>query len=303
MDSNSSSTSASLLFHWVNNKTSKSTKSAISSSNTRSSINQECFNCKATETPLWRRSLDGNHLCNACGLYFKTHSSHRPVDWKATSIKRRLKRKLRCEDESQKSTYSSPKVNQLDAATPPNTPPTDYPSNRKLPPLASIFHPSPPLCHAHPYDPKIHHRARSHDNHFFNPYQRRISQSLKHNKSNSLPILSWLPYQSQLMSSYQYSQSIAALSRKNSPDHSSSTSVIKTPPAHESRCTLDVVSNVSLPSLVSVLQGLVASVDKTSKPTSPIGQNETNSYSKLSPSAILLSSKQTSLSSIHSLLS
>ncbi|KAK5799319.1 hypothetical protein F5H01DRAFT_284758, partial [Linnemannia elongata] len=39
----------------------------------------ECFNCKVTQTPLWRRTLDRKHsLCNACGLYYKQYNGHRP---------------------------------------------------------------------------------------------------------------------------------------------------------------------------------------------------------------------------------
>ncbi|KAF9570956.1 hypothetical protein EC968_001146 [Mortierella alpina] len=40
----------------------------------------ECFNCKVTQTPLWRRTLDRKHsLCNACGLYYKQYNGHRPL--------------------------------------------------------------------------------------------------------------------------------------------------------------------------------------------------------------------------------
>lgn len=40
----------------------------------------ECFNCKVTKTPLWRRTPDRAHtLCNACGLYYKQYGSHRPL--------------------------------------------------------------------------------------------------------------------------------------------------------------------------------------------------------------------------------
>eukprot|EP00127_Corallochytrium_limacisporum_P003125 Clim_evm54s146 gene=Clim_evmTU54s146 len=38
-----------------------------------------CMNCKATTTPMWRRGPDNELLCNACGLYFKTHGEHRPL--------------------------------------------------------------------------------------------------------------------------------------------------------------------------------------------------------------------------------
>ncbi|KAJ2878519.1 hypothetical protein IWW38_006303, partial [Coemansia aciculifera] len=37
-----------------------------------------CDNCEVTSTPLWRRSADDTLLCNACGLYYKLHRSHRP---------------------------------------------------------------------------------------------------------------------------------------------------------------------------------------------------------------------------------
>ncbi|ORZ24995.1 GATA zinc finger-domain-containing protein, partial [Lobosporangium transversale] len=36
-----------------------------------------CFNCKVTQTPLWRRTPDRKHsLCNACGLYYKQYGAH-----------------------------------------------------------------------------------------------------------------------------------------------------------------------------------------------------------------------------------
>ncbi|KAK4515732.1 mannose-1-phosphate guanyltransferase [Mucor velutinosus] len=40
----------------------------------------ECFNCKITKTPLWRRTPDRlQTLCNACGLYYKQYNQHRPI--------------------------------------------------------------------------------------------------------------------------------------------------------------------------------------------------------------------------------
>lgn len=41
------------------------------------SLALQCANCGSTRTPLWRRGPDGNTLCNACGLHFKTHNSLR----------------------------------------------------------------------------------------------------------------------------------------------------------------------------------------------------------------------------------
>ncbi|KNC81351.1 hypothetical protein SARC_06325 [Sphaeroforma arctica JP610] len=46
----------------------------------RSAISHEpCVNCKTLKSPLWRRDLQGNCLCNACGLYHKAHGTHRPL--------------------------------------------------------------------------------------------------------------------------------------------------------------------------------------------------------------------------------
>ncbi|KAG1447358.1 hypothetical protein G6F56_009289 [Rhizopus delemar] len=48
--------------------------------NNRPSRLLECFNCKVTKTPLWRRTPDRKHsLCNACGLYYKQYNHHRPL--------------------------------------------------------------------------------------------------------------------------------------------------------------------------------------------------------------------------------
>ncbi|TPX73854.1 hypothetical protein CcCBS67573_g04874 [Chytriomyces confervae] len=42
--------------------------------------NLVCYNCGATTTPLWRRTVDRkNNLCNACGLYYKQYKISRPV--------------------------------------------------------------------------------------------------------------------------------------------------------------------------------------------------------------------------------
>ena len=48
-----------------------------------------CHNCNTTVTPLWRRDEQGHPICNACGLYHKLHGSHRPVQMKKSTIKRR----------------------------------------------------------------------------------------------------------------------------------------------------------------------------------------------------------------------
>ncbi|KAF9926987.1 hypothetical protein FBU30_003596 [Linnemannia zychae] len=56
------------------------TKIIPSSSCNKRSRELICFNCKVTQTPLWRRTPDRKHsLCNACGLYYKQYGAHRPL--------------------------------------------------------------------------------------------------------------------------------------------------------------------------------------------------------------------------------
>ncbi|KAI8871357.1 glucocorticoid receptor-like (DNA-binding domain), partial [Ramicandelaber brevisporus] len=48
-----------------------------------------CANCLCTRTPLWRRGRDGQSLCNACGLYYKTHGDDRPLSMKSDVVRKR----------------------------------------------------------------------------------------------------------------------------------------------------------------------------------------------------------------------
>ena len=41
-------------------------------------------NCGTNRTPLWRRSPEGQTICNACGLYYKARNQHRPTGLKRT---------------------------------------------------------------------------------------------------------------------------------------------------------------------------------------------------------------------------
>ncbi|AEY97921.1 FAFR237Wp [Eremothecium gossypii FDAG1] len=68
----------------------------------------QCFNCKTFKTPLWRRDLQGNTLCNACGLFQKLHGTMRPLSLKSDVIKKRntKKRARKAEQDAQKAANS-----------------------------------------------------------------------------------------------------------------------------------------------------------------------------------------------------
>lgn len=41
---------------------------------------KSCANCLTADTPLWRKDpLSGTVMCNACGIYYKNHGYHRPL--------------------------------------------------------------------------------------------------------------------------------------------------------------------------------------------------------------------------------
>ena len=45
------------------------------------SDSKRCVNCQCTSTPLWRKDKSsGLMYCNACGIYFKNHGKHRPLE-------------------------------------------------------------------------------------------------------------------------------------------------------------------------------------------------------------------------------
>ncbi|OUM58814.1 hypothetical protein PIROE2DRAFT_47606, partial [Piromyces sp. E2] len=41
-------------------------------------IKHVCSNCKTIKSPTWRKGLEGQILCNACGLFLKQHNIDRP---------------------------------------------------------------------------------------------------------------------------------------------------------------------------------------------------------------------------------
>lgn len=47
---------------------------------TRRTKSTICTHCGSLKSPLWRRGQHNEVLCNACGLYWKHHSSYRPLD-------------------------------------------------------------------------------------------------------------------------------------------------------------------------------------------------------------------------------
>ncbi|XP_036275944.1 transcription factor GATA-5 [Pipistrellus kuhlii] len=51
-----------------------------------------CTNCHTTTTTLWRRSAEGEPVCNACGLYTKLHGVPRPLAMKKESIQTRKRK-------------------------------------------------------------------------------------------------------------------------------------------------------------------------------------------------------------------
>ncbi|KAJ6578626.1 hypothetical protein DFH09DRAFT_913613, partial [Mycena vulgaris] len=51
---------------------------ALNANSAPGGVKAECSNCGATHTPLWRRGLNDELNCNACGLYCKLHKRPRP---------------------------------------------------------------------------------------------------------------------------------------------------------------------------------------------------------------------------------
>ncbi|CAH8496647.1 unnamed protein product [Schistosoma turkestanicum] len=59
-----------------------------------------CSNCETTKTTLWRRNIDGEPVCNACGLYQKLHGRTRPTSMRKDAIQTRKRKSKKRKDYS-----------------------------------------------------------------------------------------------------------------------------------------------------------------------------------------------------------
>ncbi|KAI9472903.1 hypothetical protein BDB00DRAFT_751818, partial [Zychaea mexicana] len=83
-NSNNNNTSSSSNTHVV----AEPCSSSAATSDIGTASVTSCSNCGTTTTPLWRRSPQGETICNACGLYLKARNTTRPPWLKRNSTKR-----------------------------------------------------------------------------------------------------------------------------------------------------------------------------------------------------------------------
>ena len=51
-----------------------------------------CSNCSTCVTSLWRKSVSGSAVCNACGLYYKIHGQNRPAHLRKDVVRGRRRK-------------------------------------------------------------------------------------------------------------------------------------------------------------------------------------------------------------------
>ncbi|GFY69048.1 uncharacterized protein TNIN_149681 [Trichonephila inaurata madagascariensis] len=88
-------------------------------------------------TALWRRSQNGEFICNACGLYYKLHNKPRPKDMRKDTIQTRNRNKQKSGNRKKASNNSPPQT--VPISTP--GPSTSY---AILPPGNLMYNPGTP---------------------------------------------------------------------------------------------------------------------------------------------------------------
>lgn len=67
-------------------------------------VGLRCSNCGTSTTTLWRRSVRGEPVCNACGLYYKLHNRDRPPGMRKPGIQTRKRKPKQKQQQQQQST-------------------------------------------------------------------------------------------------------------------------------------------------------------------------------------------------------
>ncbi|XP_032288982.1 uncharacterized protein GATAd isoform X2 [Drosophila virilis] len=80
----------------------KSIKCSSTAALSTSQKDMSCSNCGTLTTTIWRRSVRGEMVCNACGLYFKLHGVNRPHSMRRDTIHTRRRRPKECEKSKKK---------------------------------------------------------------------------------------------------------------------------------------------------------------------------------------------------------
>lgn len=80
------------LYHKMNGSTRPVVKPQRRMPSVSRRIGLCCSNCGTTTTTLWRRSEEGEPVCNACGLYYKLHNVKRPLAMRKEGIQTRKRK-------------------------------------------------------------------------------------------------------------------------------------------------------------------------------------------------------------------
>ncbi|KAF6775816.1 hypothetical protein AHF37_04670 [Paragonimus kellicotti] len=74
------------------------TKGLVSRKPAARRVGLVCSNCETSQTTLWRRNIDGQPVCNACGLYQKLHGRTRPSSMRKDAIQTRKRKSKKRRD-------------------------------------------------------------------------------------------------------------------------------------------------------------------------------------------------------------